>query len=117
MIGRNEEFQKLNVEFTVAVSKSAFIINMFPSFLHPYVPIFSVVTSPHTNGYVRMFRIIGPVVAQRKKYELANTRILRDEIERRKQCLEIYGNEWAEKPVRIPLFIHFLLPPIIHEVE
>src|ERR1700761_7215123 len=103
MTGRNEEFQKLNIAFTVAVAKSALIINMFPSFLHPCVPRFSVLPSPNTNDYTRLSRIIGPLVAQRKKYERANMRMLRDEIERRKKCLGMYGSGWAEKPVRLQL--------------
>src|ERR1700761_6105286 len=107
MIGRNEEFQKLNVDFTVAVATSSAIINMFPSFLHPCVSISPATTSPHADGYVRLSRIIGPVVAQRKKYERANTRILSDEICRRKKCLEMYGSEWAEKPVRFPPSFHY----------
>ena len=100
MIGRNEMFQKLNIEFTVALAKSALVINMFPSFLHPCVPIFSDVTGLYDNIYAGLSRIIGPLVAQRKKYERDNMRILRDEIERRKKCLQEYRSGWAEKPVR-----------------
>src|ERR1700761_858124 len=100
MTGRNEEFQKLNVESTVSVSKSALMINLFPSFLHPCVPIFPVLTSPYTDGYTRLSSITGPLVSKREKYKLAYTRILKGEIQRRKKCLEMYGSGWAEKPVR-----------------
>jgi len=74
---RNKEYCKLNVGFVIDVVQTGRKINRFPDFLHPIIgPYYSIVKSYQQ----RMLSIIGPTIKQRR------------------EMLDRYGSEWADKP-------------------
>ncbi|KAI0050551.1 cytochrome P450 [Auriscalpium vulgare] len=61
---RNEDYQRLNIDFTIDVVKAALVINLFPNFLKPVVAKF-VTNIP--SQLRRQIRHLEPVIEERRK--------------------------------------------------
>ncbi|KAI0059479.1 cytochrome P450 [Artomyces pyxidatus] len=76
-ICRNEDYLRLNVDFTVDVFKSAFILKLFPDFLKPVFAPFIAGLPSHTR---RQMKHISPIIEERRKK------------------IEELGDDWEDKP-------------------
>ncbi|KAI0059480.1 cytochrome P450 [Artomyces pyxidatus] len=74
---RNEDYQRLNIDFTVDVVKDAIVINLFPDFLKPF---------------------IAPLVTQLPSHIKRQMKHLNPIIEERRQKLAEFGDDWEDKP-------------------
>ncbi|KAI0067894.1 cytochrome P450 [Artomyces pyxidatus] len=74
---RNEDYQRLHIEFAVDVTKSGRLINRFPNFLKP---------------------VVGPLFTKLPEYTRREMIYLQPMIEERRQKMEEQGNDWKDKP-------------------
>ncbi|THH15313.1 hypothetical protein EW146_g5132 [Bondarzewia mesenterica] len=74
---RNEEYRTLTINFTLDAIKSAYHINLWPTFLHP---------------------IVAPLFATSGKYKRQLMPLLEPIVAERKINLATYGPNWPEKP-------------------
>ncbi|KZT64786.1 cytochrome P450 [Daedalea quercina L-15889] len=93
---RDPVYQGAVVGYATQVMKSAYIINMFPDWTHPYVP--PPLPFPPLRASVRECVVVGKLVTDPTKFTAQLTRLLAPEIERRRRALAEYGPGWADKP-------------------
>lgn len=95
--GRDPEYMKLNIRFTIDVVLGGIIINMFPHFLKPYVMVTSC--SFPLPEFPRCIRIAGRLLTNVPKFIGVALKHLRPIIEERQQKIEEYGMDYPDKPV------------------
>ena len=96
-LGRNRDYQHLNLTFAVNVIKYGTIINMFPkplkpcvvvAYLHPLV----AVTEMHISIVARMLSNLPSQIQQEIEF-------IRPMVEERFAKMEEFGEDWDNKPV------------------
>ncbi len=98
-IGRNADYQKLNIEFTVEIVKAAVAIKAFPEFLRPlviHIVLYVTNTDRSSRAAARIFSNVR-TCTQRCADHLSP--IINH---RREKQLEL-GDQWDDRPVSFPL--------------
>lgn len=90
------------INFTIDVAKSSMFINLFPTFLHPYVFLPSFISldtlRPYKLTVRNSYSIVGPILSQTNKTQRKMLRLAGPLIEERKAKLAADKN-YADKPV------------------
>lgn len=100
VIGRDQEYRDLNIDFTMDVAKRAIYINLFPVFLHPCVltHLRPVCSRAGSVAYGRAGdRFIGPLLSKTKAYQRRMRRLVGDMIEERRDKLAM-DRDYEGKP-------------------
>ena len=101
--GRNPDWIALNIKFPTVVMKAAFIINLFPNFLKPWVLVCFLVGN-WSAILVKDQRIIGRLLKPVDVQIQSGMRHLAPITEERQRRIREYGKEWEDKPVRSVVF-------------
>ena len=95
-LGRNHDYQFLNLTFAANVVKFATIIRLFPKPLKPCVFVLSpcsLVTETHISIVSRLLSNLPSQIRQEIEF-------IRPVVEERFAKMEEYGDDWDDKPVR-----------------
>ncbi|KAK0222735.1 cytochrome P450 [Armillaria nabsnona] len=92
--GRSQDYIKLNINFTVNVFACAHIINLFPSFLKPWVFNWKKVFPTKMTSV----RVAGFILTPRRRALAKAEKLLDQTIRERLHKEDIHGNDWPGKP-------------------